>query len=183
LLRFHDATKTARQDDGAGDDDDKRDTAADETDDSRSTFGLFAERLSALQENALGRLGGNDDLVNGAHRLDADIRLHDSPSGVKAGVAAGVDCTFELVELDVDLLLEDQPTALLLRIVNGKGLQLGEAGRNFFDSGLVRFKIRSISRNKEAALTSLGVLQGTFKRLGRCNNFDRVRCNTNRLKG
>ena len=128
--------------------------------------------MAVFQQAVLGGSGGVDDLVDGAHRVSADICLDDLPGRVKSLVLAGLDAAPELIQLDVDLMLEDRPATLLLGIVCGELPQLREIVGDLLESLLVGIEIFGISGDKEAALASLGVLNCPFEGLGCRHHLD-----------
>ena len=81
------------------------------------------ERLAVLQQAVLSRDGSIDQLVDAAHGIGADICLNDLPGGVKSLGLPGVYGAFQLVQLDIDLMLQNRPSTLLLGIVRRELLQ------------------------------------------------------------
>ncbi len=137
-----------------------------------STLSLVTERLTVLQQSILGRSGSIDDLLDGAHGVGADIGLDDLPGSVKTFVLTGIDGAFQLIQLDLDLMFQDRPSALLLGIVRGELLQLREIVGDLLHTLFVGIEIRGVSGDQESALASLGVLNRTFECLGRINDLD-----------
>jgi hypothetical protein len=127
-----------------------------------------------LQEAVLSRDGSIDQLVDAAHGIGTDICLNDLAGGVKSLRLLGVYGAFQIIKLDIDLMLQNRPSTLLLGIVRRELLQ---SCQKFWDRPhtlRVGIEISRISGNQEAPLPSLRILNRPVQPLSRRNHLHGV---------